>query len=404
MFARSTRILAAILGVVLSVETTFAQDIVPRDFVGPLSHPRYDDDGVYGALEFLFWKQTNTIHNQPVAIRGFEDISGAAGGSPGQFIGDGSQALNTEQLRGPQTFQPGFDLTLGYRWKDGFAVQASWWHLATASYSAVGNPIPPNNNLGANLENTFLFSPVTNLPPNFAGPPNDVIQPGSVSAANPLGVPAVGSGFGIYNAASSMVIQFTQRYDMFEVQGRVPIMETDNFRSYGLFGPRAIIMYERFFWHVTDLAGDGTDQTNWDARYTNVVSNRLYGVFVGSGNEFRLGDSPVGTFSLYCEADAAVYIDFIKMRAEYELDDRSDLVRHGRNTYTAPPGLDLRVGFNWYLYEAVEFRLGYRVQALFFTASSPQPIDFNAGSLDPGLRTDTFRLIQGIDAGISFVF
>jgi Legionella pneumophila major outer membrane protein precursor len=404
MFARSTRLVAAILGVILSAEAAFAQDVIPREYVGPLSHPRYDDDGVYGALEFLFMKQTDTIHSQAVAVRGFTDVTGAVSGAPGTFIGDGSEALNTEQLRGNNLFTPGFDLTLGYRFKDGFAIQASWWHLANASYSATAGPIPPSGNLGANLENTFLSSPVSNLPPNFAGPPNDVIIPGSVSAANPTGIPALGAGFGVFNAASAMVIQFTQRYDMVEVQGRVPIMETDNYRSYGLFGPRTVIMYERFYWQTTDLAADGTDNNFWDARYTNTVSNRLYGVFVGSGNEFRLGDSPVGTFSFYCEADAAIYVDFVKMRAEYELDDRSVLVRRGRNTYTAPPGCDLRLGFNWYPYEAIELRLGYRVQALFFTASSPEPIDFNAGSVNPGLRLDTFRLIQGIDAGISFVF
>jgi hypothetical protein len=201
-----------------------------------------------------------------------------------------------------------------------------------------------------------------------------------------------------------MRIEFSQRFDMVEIQGRVPIMETDNYRSYGIFGPRTDILYERFYWYTQDLAADGSDQNSFDARYTNTVSNRLYGVFVGSGNEFRLGDSPVGTFSFYCEADAAIYVDFIKMRAEYELGDRSVLVRRGRNTYTAPPGCDLRLGFNWYPYEAIEVRLGYRAQALFFTASSPEPIDFNAGSINPGLRTDTFRLIQGLDFGISFVF
>jgi hypothetical protein len=403
MFARSTRLVAAILGMVLSAEVIFAQDVVPREFVGPLSHPRYDDDGFYGALEFLFWKQTNTIHSQNVAVRGFTDVSGAATGAPGSFVGSGEVALTTEDLRGPTTFTPGFDLTFGYRFKDGFAVQASWWHLADAKYNYVAGPIPPSGNLGANLENTFISAPVSNLPPNFVGPP-DVIIPGSVSPANPQGTIAAGAGFGVFNAASAMQIQFSQRYDMIEVQGRVPIMETDNFRSYGLFGPRTIIMYERFYWHTTDLAFDGSDDPSFNAYYTNVVSNRLYGAFVGSGNEFRLGDSPVGTFSIYCEADAALYVDFIKMRAQYTLDDRSSLTRHGRNTYTLPPGCDFRLGINWYLYEAVELRLGYRVQALFFTASSPEPIDFNAANPDPGLRLNTFRLIQGLDCGISFVF
>ena len=403
MFARTTRLVAAILGMVLSAEALFAQDIVPREFVGPLSHPRYDDDGFYSAFEFLFWKQTNTIHSQAVAIRGFTDVSGAATGAPGSFVGEGSVALNTEELRGPTTFTPGFDLTLGYRFKDGFAVQASWWHLATAKYAVVAGPIPPSGNLGANLENTFISSPVSNLPPNFVGPP-DVIIPGSISPTNPTGTIAAGSGFGVFNAASAMQMQFTQRYDMVEVQGRVPIMESDSFRSYGLFGPRTVIMYERFWWHTTDLAFDGTDTQGSGAYYTNVVSNRLYGAFIGSGNEFRLGDSPVGTFSLYCEADAALYVDFVKMRAQYTLDDRSSLTRHGRNTYTAAPGCDLRLGINWYLYEAIELRLGYRVQALFFTASSPEPIDFNGANPDPGLRLDTFRLIQGLDVGLSFVF
>ena len=34
-----------------------AQEVIPRPFVGPLSHPRYEDDGIYTALEFLFCEE-----------------------------------------------------------------------------------------------------------------------------------------------------------------------------------------------------------------------------------------------------------------------------------------------------------------------------------------------------------
>jgi hypothetical protein len=369
-----------------------AQDVVPRSFVGPLSHPRYEDDGVYTALEFLFWKQTNPLKNQPIATRGFLDVTGGVTGTPGTFVGSNDVALSTEQLRGPTTFTPGYNLTLGYRWQDGIAIQASWVHLIDARYNATAGAIGPGFNLGDGLENTVLSAPVVNLPPQFSGNQQN------------LGVGGQGATSGIFNAATYMQTEFKQRFDMFEGRVRVPVMQTDNWRSYGLFGPKVLIMWERFSWRSVDMDQNGNSGPSTNADYTNVVSNRLYGLFVGSGNEFRLGDSPLGTFSAYVEVGAALYADIVKTRAQYSLEDHSFALRRNRAMWTLAPGLNANVGFNWYIYEAITIRLGYNGLALFDTVASPRPIDFNAGGMDPGYSRSFVRVIDGLNFGVGLVW
>src|SRR5205085_5356963 len=109
---------------------------------------------------FLFYRQTNPIAHQVVAVRGLVDTDGslqfarnvlnpnvidpATGQTiltvvpnpnfnitgapatfvvplapptpvPGAFLGTGTPALDTEQVKGPNSYQPGFGLTLGWR-------------------------------------------------------------------------------------------------------------------------------------------------------------------------------------------------------------------------------------------------------------------------------------------------
>jgi len=391
-------------------------EVIPRPFVGPLSHPRYEDGGFYTAIEFLYMKQRNLTKSQPLVFRGFVDVDGSITGAAGTFVGDNSVALDAQQVAGAQSWEPGFNLTVGYRFQDGLAVQLSWWHLADVRSSAAASLIAPNYQNGAQLENTFLFSPVFNVPPQFAG------NAFNVSSANGN----AGATYGIWNAASISQISFIQRFEMVDLLARIPVMQTDNYRSYGVFGPRGIVMWERFKWRTVDVglpsatidangnitipAVDSTGFAvgnaggNTIGDYNNVVSNRLYGMVVGCGNEFRLGDTPVGTFSVTADINGGLYADFVKGRARYELEDRSIAYTYARNLFTLAPGFDAHIGLQWYIYEAITVRVGYNYIGLFNTVASPNPVDFNIGQARPTYSKSQFRSFEGLDFGVGLVW
>src|ERR1700680_4892629 len=88
-------------------------EVPPADFTGPLSHPRYEQGGFFAALQGLYWKQSRPISSQVAAYRGFIDVDGSITGTQGAFVGSGAPALNTNQVQGPGTFEPGMNLTLG---------------------------------------------------------------------------------------------------------------------------------------------------------------------------------------------------------------------------------------------------------------------------------------------------
>src|SRR5437762_11897726 len=112
------------------------------------------------------------LRNQSVAFRGFVDSDGLATGIVGLRQGSGSIALQTNQVRGPRSFQPGFDVGFGYRFHDGSAIDFDWWYIVNTRYTAVATLVPPLQLLDPALANTFLFSNVVNFPPDFCGPPN----------------------------------------------------------------------------------------------------------------------------------------------------------------------------------------------------------------------------------------
>jgi hypothetical protein len=371
-----------------------AYTVPPVLFTGPLSHPRYEEGGFYSGIEFLYWRQTRPILSQTVAIRGFVDTNGNFG-PVGGFVGNRQEALNTNMVQGSGTFQPGLNAFLGYRFHNGVSVDLEWIHLAEARYAAVAGVLPGNFNLGSQGQNTFLFSPVFNFPVTFAG-----------NNANVLvnGVAANGATFGIWNAASDMQIQFIQRYEQIQLNSRIPVWETDCYRAYGIFGPRALIMWEKFEWRTVDRDVFGRAVADTIANYNNIVSNRLYGVYVGSGHEWYCGSTPVGAFSVDLSVSGALYLDFVKGRARYELGDKSEAATRSRRLSELSPGVDGKIGIMWYPWEAIQIRLGYSFLAVFNTVASPRPIDFNFGTIDPAFEGWSNRLLHGIDVGIAFVF
>src|SRR5260370_14904842 len=104
--------------------TVRAQDIgngsmvPPVDFVGPLSHPRYEDGGFFVGTEFMYWRQTRPILSQSVAFRGFTDTNGGVTGKTGSFVGSREEALNTNMVQGAGTFQPDLNIFVAHRFKN----------------------------------------------------------------------------------------------------------------------------------------------------------------------------------------------------------------------------------------------------------------------------------------------
>jgi hypothetical protein len=381
----------------------------------PLWHDRPETGGFYAAFEFLFMRQTNPIKNELITQRGLLDFDGSITADlsgnpiitplgpivvsntnphPGTFIGTGAPALTTQDIKGPQTWTPGWEAHLGWKFENGIVLDFSWMSLFETRYTAVATLVPPNLQAGEIFENTFLFSPVFNFPSDFAGPAN------KVGIGNPF------AAYGIWNGATVEQISLLQRFDKFDMIGRIPLYETDCSRCYGLIGPSFVWFWERFKWITTaqDLLGQLPDGARDIADYTNIVSNRLYGVKIGGGNEFRLGDSPIGTFSVSLDLAASAYMDFVKERAKYTLGDMSIQNKRSRSEYKFVPEIEGQLNLWWYPIEGVQLRMGYNAMGFFNTVSAPYPVDFNYGRLDGGWVDGTTRWLDGFNFGIGFIF
>lgn len=455
----------------------------------PIGHDRMEKGGFFVSTSFLYYRQTNPLKNQAVAVRGFQDTDGsiqllrnALFGTtepivPGRFFGSRIQALNTDQVSGPVSYQPGMGLSLGWRFEDGVSIEFNWKHLWDAKYTAVASLAPPNGAYGGQLADTYLFSPVFNFPAEFSGPSDKVVLSntlgtGSASASASTtiiggsfiggttpaanfslftaqasasaqgGLTAPFAAYGVWNAASLMTLSFVQRNDMFDLMGRIPYYQDDCSRYYALVGGRTVQFWERFAWTTTDYpivpvtatstatinnspiitvqngqiiiqspsisvtasaptAPPGTQPSPQDvATYSNIVSNRMYGPMIGCGGEYWLGHG----FSFTLDLRAGLLVDFVKERAKYERGDQYIARGRSRNEYAIVPELDAMAAVMWYPIEGVSMRVGYDAMSFFNTISSPRPVDFNYGAVAPAWEKNTFRLIDGIQAGIGIVF
>jgi hypothetical protein len=479
----------------------------------PLYSQRPERGGFYVAGEFIYFRQTNPIKEQLIAIRGFNDIDGIVQTTrntilgtgtpviPGRFFGSGMPALDSIQVSGPGTYSPGYAVDIGYRFSEGSPIEAinfRYRHVVDARYSATASLLPPFNgkfnfNVGDSLENTFLFSPVYNFPAEFAGPANKiavalpsvgtaasvtvggtsttgtltsttgngqgtisqqfVIPTVVVAASQQGGAVANQAAFGIWNAASLMTIDFVQRFDDYELIGRVPIYQNDCCRFYGLIGPRHSSIWERFKWRALDVqtqlpggpatANGGTITTTNNitttgtgvngsasqtvttsvtgatatagspqlpvpgdtapddvAIYSNVVSNQLWGPIAGYGLEYYMGHG----FSCGTDLRGGLMVDFVREIARYELGGFNFAAKRARRDYTVAPEIDASFNLNWYPLAGVQVNFGYDLMLYFNTVASPKPVDFNYGSLTPGWDKGTFRYFDGFKCGIAFIF
>jgi hypothetical protein len=408
-------------GVTLAPSAVFAQSGIkgvdlPADPVIPipLYHPRADVvGGVYTALEFVMFRQTNPLRDQPIAFRGLVDVDGAITGDlngvvvntdtdvpfiirgpivPGNFLGTQTVALATGDLRQQQTYQPGYKLTLGYRFDSGSAIEVNWTHLVTATYSANASLIPTNYaNLaagGAALADTFLFAPFFNLPPEFAGANSELA----------LGNP--GSAFGIFNGAINMSADFEQRYDEANVMGRVQWFQDDCLRIYGLAGGRFAWIWERFRLRAVSADFNGNSRPEDVAIYSNIVSNRMYGKFVGAGFERYIGHG----CAIGLEGQAALLLDIAKERARLERGDKAIAIKKSVTQFAVVPEVSCNAQLYWYPVEGIQIRAGYNFAAFFNTLAAQEPIAFDARNFDPNWTNRGVRFFDGFNAGVGFIF
>ncbi len=408
-------------GMALAPAAAWGQDYTPPDPVIPLPlfHDRPETGGFYTIGEFIYWRLNNPLGHQVIASRGLLDFDGSITQTlnlfqgvigprvPGTFIGSNTPALFADDAKNPQSFMPGWNIGAGWKFENGVSVSATWMHLTEAKYAATVGIVPPTQSAGLIDEETFLFSPVVNFSNEFAGPPNKL---------------AIGSPFaayGIWNGASNDEIIFFQRYDQFDLTGHIPIYQDDCNRCYGLLGTRMVWLWEKFWWRAVSLGtlfappsfenqnagvvlGEATQRDF--AVYSNIISQRMYGVHLGSGYERRLGDTPIGTFSVNLELDAAFLLDVVKERVKYELGDKSISAKRARTEYEPVPELSATANVLWYPIEGVEIHVGYDFMSFFNTVATPSPVDFNFQSLNPGWRNGFTRYLDGFHAGIAFIF
>jgi hypothetical protein len=395
---RRTSILPAVLlaAALLTPAPASAQgfDYAPADPVLPLplynTHPGLGGPYVYG--DFVFFHQTNPLKDQIVAYRGFIDVDGSVTGGPaGTFAGSGTVALNTHQVTGPETYEPGFRAGAGWKFADQSTLSVDFIYINLARYNAAATSAAPGLKVGQTAADSFLTSFVFNFPNAYAGPSN------KVSVGNAFAL------YGIWDGASIMTLEFVQRSEGIDVTYRVPVVETETYRLSGIVGPRYFWIWERFRWRTTSLAVDGTtpDGPRDVALYENIVSNEMYGAFIGCENEWYLGHG----FACYLNMDAALLLDHVKEKADYQFGDKYEIPQNKRAIldYTAVPELEGKVGIAWYAAEGIQLRLDYNAMVFFNTIAGRNPISFNYGGLDPGWDHFT-RLFDGFTAGISFVF
>lgn len=414
----------------------------------PLGSTRPEDGGFWVSGGVLFLRQNNPLKSQTVAVRGFQvyDQSlitilsprfnttinrtfqvfpdGTIGlintasnrtqpatfiqALPGQFFGSGVEALNVDQLTGQDSYQTGFTMTLGWKFDDGSAVSFNWKYLTEAQYRAGATLAPRGGAVGVDLADSFLFSPVFNFPPEYAGADNKITVPGPVgSGATANAQPTAQAAFGIWNAASIQTIEFRQRFQQYDITYREPIYETEDYRINGLVGPRYAWIWERFKWRTTSIGQDingfvadtGPDNV---AVYTNITSNRMYGAFTGCEQELYLGRG----FAVHLKTEAALFVDSVKERAKYELANRyagRPENKRSKREWSVVPGFNAAAGLQWYPTEFIQLYAGYEFMSFINTFASRRPIDFDYANLAPKWSKYT-RVFDGFNVNLAFRF
>jgi hypothetical protein len=358
----------------------------------PIGSTRPEDGGLYPWVQATFFRFSNPLKNQQVAQRGFLVVDNSIADTPANtFIGTRAKAFDVQQVSGPNEYQLGFELGLGYKFSNDSALSVSYLFFSENNPRAVVTQAPKGLNVGPDFAESFLFSPVYNFPNQYAGPPNRINQ------GSPFAL------FGIWDGAAIMTEDFIQRFQQYDITYRQKIYDTECYRLSGLVGPRFVWIWERYRWRTTaqDLNGDTPNGALDTAVYTNIVSNRMWGVHAGTSQEWYLGHG----FACMLNLEAGLFIDAVKEQAKYALFDKFTPPQNKRalREWRLSPELQGQLGVMWYPTEFIQIQLGYDVMTFFNTISSPRPIDFNYSALKPAYDS-TFRIFDGFRFGVSFLF
>ena len=395
----------------------------------PIGSTRPEDGGFFVDAQFTFFHMTNPLKPQQVAVRGLIDRDGTIAGQAGQFLGSGQEALNVSQLTKSDTYVPGTNLGMGWKFRNGSSLSVNFLMFAEASYRAGATLIPRAGTLDPNFANSFLFADVHNIPPQFAGPDFKVLfpfprvpvtmlpllQPGNHPTPSPILLtipvglvpfpiiqPSPQAAFGIWNGASIMTIDFTQRFQQWDLIYREPIFETETYRLNGMVGPRFAWIWERFAWRTTSIAAFGNSGPADVGLYSTTASNRMYGAAAGCEQEYYLGHGVV----LHLKLQGSLFVDIVKENAKYESGDKFNGLpenKRAKNLWSFVPEADTTVGIMWYPTEFVQLYAGYEVMGFLNTLAGRRPIDFDYSNLDPHY-SHTARLFNGFHGGIAFTF
>jgi hypothetical protein len=308
-------------------------------------------------------------------------------GFVGNFIGSAQPALNSNQCGG-ESYEPGFRVTLGYRFKEGFEVEFNYAHREDSKEIGGATSAAFLFQNGPALANSFLFSPVWNFPPLYAGPPN------KVAVGNPYAT------YGIWDGASEMTTNFEQHYDEYNLGGRVPIVEDDCNRCYGLVGMRHVWFWEVFRWRTVAFDQFGNAGPQDAAWFQNIVSNPMYGPYLGAGYECYLGHG----FSVALDVNGALMVDFVRELAHWERADYTTEAKRSKREYTLCPEAEAQLNLWWYPCQGVQIKAGYDFKAFFNTIGSPYPVSFDFDAVNPAYQHIFWRMVDGWTAGIGFIF
>jgi len=351
------------------------------------------DAGFYFGMEFVMLYQTRAIGHQTIARYGFYDLTGEVTGKPGSIVGSGRDALNPNMFRNGPTAQPGFSVELGYRFDDGTKIFANYLQLYDAHYSVGASTVPPGyavplQNGQITLADTFVSSPVYSFNALFAGSANKVTGVSDTAV------------YGIWNAASQMDMKFTQRYQQAQAGARVPMLMTDYSRVYSMGGMQFSWFFERFHWRTVSSDQNGNANETTVANYTNTLSQRMYGPFVGCGHEIFVANQ----FSLSCDLTGALLLNVEKERAKYILASRTVQSKWGNQDFLLTPNANVAFNLWWYPIEGVQLRAGYQAMTFYNTKYMINPVGFNYGNIAPQYEFKAFRLLHGFNLGVGFFF